>query len=253
MNIIGMTNVPRRVSPAERDLPSPSPCGHRLHDCWHPTTVTASQIVNLVRNAATISVLRAALGETQGRGPAVKCDRAASLVTRSRPRAGEELTLARPHHQAACGGDVAADISILVVGSVAFDTVGRRRPRGEVLGGSASSRWRLRSSPRELVGIVGRGFGGGRRAGGVQKNSAIDSRRAGERAWRDVHWQGKYSTTSTRGNGARTWQTFPSPSSPASQSTQQQPRVPRQHRPPCCSGTSLDQVHAPEVTSPATR
>jgi len=141
--------------------------------------------------------------------------------------------------------------SILVVGSVAFDTVETPFGRAEkVLGGSASF-FAVAASffvPVSLVGIVGRDFGEKELA--AFRNRPIDLDGLERSDGETFHWQGKYSydlnARETVCTDLNVFESF-------------KPRIPEKYRrsshvflgniDPVLQRDVLDQVHAPEIVA----
>lgn len=139
--------------------------------------------------------------------------------------------------------------SILVVGSVAFDTVETPFGRAEkVLGGSASF-FAVAASffvPVNLVGIVGRDFGAKEMAAFENRPIDLDGLERGD--GETFHWQGRYSydlnSRDTVCTDLNVFESF-------------KPRIPGKYRrsshvflgniDPLLQRDVLDQVHAPEV------
>ncbi len=197
MDIIGMTNLQEAKLAREAEICYSTLAMVTDYDCWHPDhdAVTVDQVIeNLGKNAATA---KAVLRATLQRLPEVRdCECASALrfaiMTRARshPAADQEGPGAdhRQVHQRVRW------MSILVVGSVAFDTVETPFGKAEkVLGGSASFFSVAASffAPVELVGVVGVDFG--EKELQAFRGRDIDLAGLERMDGKTFHWQGKYS------------------------------------------------------------
>ena len=262
VDVIGMTNLQEAKLAREAEICYSTLAMVTDYDCWHPDhdAVTAEQIIgNLGRNAEMAkAVLRAAVR----RMPVP-----AGLRVRDAP-CKYALVTAPEHVPADVKRDLAPiigrymrvagrrpDMSILVVGSVAYDTVETPFGRAErVLGGSASFFSVAASffAPVNLVGVVGSDFGEEQIAAFRGPTDRPRGPRADGRA-RPSTGRGSTPTTSTRATRSAPTSTSSSSSSRRSRPATAAPRSSSSGTSTrCCSSTCSSRSRS-RASWPATR